>query len=573
MGLQGQLQVMPFVDILQIVAFSQKTGYLHLDSPMGRSHVVFRNGMVVCACSWSTLEYVRRISAGHYEDGQKDTVILALVETSLREMARLQGGSFRFELTEEIEAELKGMDISAFLLERGINAQHLLLELTRELDEDRRDTTARLESEFRAGAEAATDGEAAASLAEKATASASTVTAPAEQVPTGPLPPGVFDEPDPSRTQRVPVSAGSLADPLSTPLRHDGSTVVIVDDESVVCEALAEELEENGYKVFTATEPAKGASIAAQRLAEGEQVLVVGDFKMPTTTGKSFYGGFELARRLNTIEPPVPLLLMVEELPDKVRRRALDLGIRKVAFKPALSKLDQGQYKTDLRSFGQVIVRSLAELAAHRAPPSDAETDGQGSDSGDHYRMESADDSPILEFLAAMTEQLIDPRRSVDISRMVLQVAEKFFERGVLFLVKNDRASGLSGFGLAESERENVALAQRLSASTETRGPFQAVVTRRKTQHLKAELELLESDIFSKIARGNTTQAALVPMLNNAEVLLILYGDNAATGQPLAPLAGLDVFMGQAGMALENVYLQGKLRSFDAKLPVGQAKD
>ena len=62
-------------------------------------------------------------------------------------------------------------------------------------------------------------------------------------------------------------------------------------------------------------------------------------------------------------------------------------------------------------------------------------------------------------------------------------------------------------------------------------------------------------------------------MLNNAEVLLILYGDNAATGQPLVPLTGLDVFMGQAGMALENVYLQGKLRSLDAKLSVGQAKD
>src|SRR3972149_2989528 len=92
--------------------------------------------------------YVRRIAAGHYQQDQKDTVILALVETSLREMARLKEGSFRFELSEQIEAELEGVDISAFLLEQGINAQHLLLALTRELDEDRRDTTARLESAF-----------------------------------------------------------------------------------------------------------------------------------------------------------------------------------------------------------------------------------------------------------------------------------------------------------------------------------------------------------------------------------------------------------------------------------------
>jgi CheY-like chemotaxis protein len=554
---------MPFVDILQIVAFSQKTGYLHLDSPMGRGHVVFRNGMVVCACSWSTLDYVRRISAGHYEEGQKDTVILALVETSLREMARLQEGSFRFELTEEIEAELEGTDISAFLLERGINAQHLLLELTRELDEDRREMTARLESEFRTApeADAVETGRAVAEKRE------------AERAPAGPLPPGVLDEPDPSRTQRVPVSPGSLTDPLSSPLRHDGSTVIVVDDESVVCEVLAEELADNGYKVFTATEPGKAASIATERLTEGEQVLVVGDFKMPTTTGKSFYGGFELARRLNGMDPSVPLLLMVEELSDKARRRALELGIRKVAFKPTLSKLDVGQYKTDLRSFAQVIIRSLAELAAHKAPPRDAEAGEPDSHSPSQTASELNDSSPVLEFLAAMTEQLIDPHRSVDISRMALQVAEKFFERGALFLVKNERASGLSGFGLARSERENVSLAQQLSVSTEMPGPFQAVMARRKTQHLKAKLELLEPDVFSKIGRGNTNQAALVPMLNNAEVLLILYGDNGITGQPLSALTGLEVFMGQAGMALENVYLQSKLRSLDAKLTVGQAKD
>lgn len=565
MGLQGQLQTMPFVDILQIVAFSQKTGYLHLDSSMGRGHVVFRNGRVVCACSWSTLDYVRRISAGHYEEGQKDTVILALVETSLREMARLREGSFRFELTEEIGAELEGMDISAFLLEQGINAQHLLLELTRELDEDRRETTAKLESEFRAATEVASEAE--------ASPSAQTQSPVVEELPRGPLPPGVLDDPDPSRTQAVPVSPGSLTDPLSTPLRHDGSSVVVVDDESIVGEVLAEELAEQGYKVFTATEPAKGANIAKERVAEGEQVLVVGDFKMPTTTGKSFFGGFELARRLNAIDPPVPLLLMTEELSDKARRRALELGIRKVAYKPALSKLDVGQYKTDLRQFGQVIVRSLAELAAHKAPPRAAEPPQEQGLPGSATSLASDDGSPILEFLAAMTEQLIDPSRSVDISRLVLQVAEKFFERAVLFLVKNERASGLSGFGLAQSERENVALAQQLAVSTELPGPFQAVMTRRKTQHLKAKLELLEPDIFAKVSRANTTQAALVPMLNNAEVLLILYGDNGITGQPLSPLTGLEVFMGQAGMALENVYLQGKLRSLDEKLSVSQAKD
>jgi CheY-like chemotaxis protein len=552
---------MPFVDILQLVAFSQKNGYLHVESSFGRGSVVFRDGKVVCAYAWSTLDYVRRIAAGQYEEGQKDTVIQELVETSLREMARLQEGNFHFQMAHTIEAELEGVDISAFLLEQGINAQHLLLELSRELDEDRRDMTAMLESGFRPGNDAAASAQ---ETPPASTAASPSADAPIVKTLAEPLPPGALDDPDPTRTQRVMLPESSLDDPLSTPLRHEGSTVVVVDDEPIVAEVVGEELEANGYQVFTATTPVKGASIAKERVAAGDQVLVVGDLKMPTTTGKSFFGGFELARRLQKLEEPVPVLLMVERLSDKARRRALDLGIRKVAFKPALSKLDVGQYKSDLRSFGHVILRELGELADHKTPKAQEEQRAAEA---------SQDRTPMLEYLASMTEQLIDPRRSVDISRMVLQVAERFFERGILFLLKNERASGLSGFGLAQSERENVSLAQQLAIEIEGAGPFQEVVTRRKTQRLETELDLMEPTLFSHIGRGRAAEGALVPMLNNAEVLLILYGDNALTGKTLVPLTGLEVFMGQAGMALENVFLQGKLRSLDSKLSVGEVKD
>jgi CheY-like chemotaxis protein len=558
MGLQGQLQEMPFVDILQLVAFSQKNGYLYIDGPFGLGSVVFRDGKVVCAYAWSTLDYVRRIAAGQYEEGQKDAVIQEVVETSLREMARLQDGNFHFQVAHKIAPELHGVDISTFLSSPGINAQGLLLELTRELDEDRRDTTAMLESGFQLETQAPVPAEAMPPAAEVHSSQVSGTT--------DPLPPGVLDEPglDPTRTQ-VMAPIGSLDDPLSSPIRHEGCTVVVVDDEPVVAEVVGEELQANGYQVFTATTPLQGANLVKERVAEGEEVLVVSDLKMPTTTGKSFFGGFEVARRVRKLEKPVPVLLMVERLSDKARRRAIELGVRKVAFKPALSKLDSGQYKSDLRLFGHAILRELAELAAHQSPP---ESQAQGGSNG-----EPVDGNQILEFLASMTEQLIDPRRSVDISRMVLQAAERFFERGVLFLLKNERASGLSGFGLAKSERDNVALAQKLSIGIESTAPVQDVVARRKTRTLDAELALLEPGLFSHIGRGRAAEAALVPMLNNAEVLLILYGDNGLTGKPLTSLTALEVFMGQAGMALENVFLQGKLRSLDAKLSVGEVKE
>ncbi len=57
-----------------------------------------------------------------------------------------------------------------------------------------------------------------------------------------------------------------------------------------------------------------------------------------------------------------------------------------------------------------------------------------------------------------------------------------------------------------------------------------------------------------------------MPMLNNNEVIAVLYGDNAETGKPLGKLRGLELFFNQAGMALENLSLHRKLRFFESML-------
>ena len=58
-----------------------------------------------------------------------------------------------------------------------------------------------------------------------------------------------------------------------------------------------------------------------------------------------------------------------------------------------------------------------------------------------------------------------------------------------------------------------------------------------------------------------------MPMLYNRATLLLLYGDNGVSGRALddleglGGLGGLELFMAQAGMALENKLLQRKLSS------------
>jgi hypothetical protein len=76
--------------------------------------------------------------------------------------------------------------------------------------------------------------------------------------------------------------------------------------------------------------------------------------------------------------------------------------------------------------------------------------------------------------------------------------------------------------------------------------------------------------MFTVIGRGRATEAVLIPLLYNRATLLLLYGDNAPSGQALGDLGGLELFIAQAGMALENKLLQRKLSGEDSD-PVGDS--
>jgi hypothetical protein len=48
-ALQGNLEDLPLLDIIQIVSFSKKTGYLSIEMEGGDGAIVFREGLVVAA--------------------------------------------------------------------------------------------------------------------------------------------------------------------------------------------------------------------------------------------------------------------------------------------------------------------------------------------------------------------------------------------------------------------------------------------------------------------------------------------------------------------------------------------
>ena len=540
MALKGQLEDLPLLDMLQIIAFSKKSGYLRVQGPPGRGAIVLDEGRILFACSWSTMDGLRAMSREPHGISQQH--IRDHIEASIRELGGLREGSFNFELTDEITDELGGVTITPFVLSGGLDPQELLLNLAVEIDSERKETTSLLQLAFQGG-------ELPPEEAEQEPEEVSTVpplaggVLVADESATGPSPPEV----DPGAER--PHSP-------SLPPRPESFTVILVDDEEPVTDVVGEELERTGYRVFAASTPAEGARLASARLAVGDEVLVAVDLKMPTSSGRSFYGGFELIRRLRQIDPSFSTVLMVESLSEKARVRAKEIGIRRLVYKPTLTKPDPDLYRADLHEFALTLHEQLMKLAGDRAQS--ATRKGKPSHDPSVVR-ESVD------FLAAMTKQLVEPQGSTDISKLVLQVAEHFLERGVLFVVKGDRARGLAAFGVGANEADSASIVQRVALEIAESKPISEVVRTSGSVKLTDSLDGLEP-LLESIGRGRAREAILIPLLYNRATLLMLYGDTALTGQPIGDLGGLELFMAQAGMALENKLLQRKLSSAEPQL-------
>lgn len=601
MSLTGNLEDLPLLDIIQIVSFSKKTGHLsiHVDERVGA--IVFQSGLVVCAFTWDTPELDAR--AELLPATTHAQLVRTRIEIALEQLIRLREGQFGFSLAESVPATVVGRPIARETLRAGINAQELLLNLARGIDEDRRDSSEAIERSFadpaltyedEGGAEPAPEAEATvsepdalsehelgmtSSPADDEPATISTLLAadasgaalaPGRTAPVRALteedlaragarpehPDGAADDADMPSPDSGPVPATEAAEPL--PRR-----ILLVDDEDDVRQMLALRFAEAGYNVEEASSPEEAVKMATRLSRAGAEFLLVTDLGMPASGGASFQGGFEVVKRLWKMNLQPPVLMMSETLNATVRARARQMNISNLVFKPGLSRLDGAQFESDVGAFADRLVaqvlprlgrasvrrRSERRVDASVEPPTSAEPD------------------ELARQIRLLQQRLEDLRRSGDAARiavLVMKVAREFFERALLLLVKNEELRGLGGFGPAPRGAHLNLLAREIAIPLDEPSVFLDVVSTRRPYAGPPPEGRWSGYLLGRIGRFRTTGFTLIPLLTHRQTTAVLFGDNPETGLPFRRMEALEVFVDQAGMALENVFLQRKIQALQA---------
>lgn len=168
MGLVGRVEDLALPDIFQILSLSKKTGKLTLTRREGTGVIVFKSGQIIYAASDSVRDTLGNIlvcqklitestlmaalEAQHRSpDGKRLGTILVemgyLTKETLEKVIRQQmekviyefltwkSGFFKFELMDVPDGDEVEVDAKDFLLKAGLNAEYLVLEGLRKLDE------------------------------------------------------------------------------------------------------------------------------------------------------------------------------------------------------------------------------------------------------------------------------------------------------------------------------------------------------------------------------------------------------------------------------------------------------
>jgi CheY-like chemotaxis protein len=367
----------------------------------------------------------------------------------------------------------------------------------------------------------------------------------------------------PPAAEVVPVPAAA---PDAAAPEQEIKALLLVDDEEDVRRILAQSFTQGGYQVVEAEDPDAAVKKASRLSKAGISFVLVADLGMPTSGGSSFQGGFEVVKRLVKMKLDPPILMMTESLSQAVRARAKQMGITSFVFKPSLSKLDPEQHKTELRAFAEKLLSELlpaltrrSERKSPRAAPAGKPKPAAAAEGA------AGGGSRDLRALQSYLAELTGSPDASRISALVMKVAREFYERALLFLIRNEEVRGLGGFGAAGSG-ENVNLVSRqLLIPLKEPSVFLDVVSSGRPWHGALPDAKWSQYLMGRIGRFRSEQVSLVPLVAHRDTIAIVFGDNPETGRAPERLESFELFMHQAGIAMENAMLQRKLKAVQEK--------
>ena len=591
MSLLGRLEDLSLTDIIQIVFLSRRTGVLEIIDSEGRHTVLFRGGLIVNASSpdhpdlvaWlvatkavppSAVAALRDLEQKDIDPGSAVIEMNLMTEADLANSIRSRvvsvvtpllvsrEGEFNFILSDSMNKLDIEYDADAVFKEGGLLPQKIIgaaegekIKPLKGLEESLKAGKALLRSsapttEMPAPLDLGLGG-GAATAANVVKFPESAAAPPADPLETLDLsaipdeePPTSFsDRDDTMRGGKFRVSGGLFE--VESP-EASFRNVLIFEPDPLVRVAVKRAFGKFPVKIFQSG-VLDDVRSSMNDLIRANRFFVT---FLENSGDDSTIRLMQLIKRRNARLPVV----IIDPEPDLRRRHdLLKMGADLYLTKPSPQRLQPGFVEEELALFADELL-----LFAQRAFEQwDTLSGNLGTDAGKKFYETAEKESVERSFtlVKQLINELSNPNDLKAVAATILRSSAEYLDRGVLFVVGDRTFAGLGGFGQTGGGEAMEDRAKKIQLPRNLPSVLARVADSGEAHRGKMKKTAVNVDLIDRLGGLLPTEVVALPIMHSGRTVGILYGDNAGHRVPIEGIAGLEIFLTQAGYAFGNAVI------------------
>lgn len=556
MSLVGNLEDLGLGEILQIVSLSRKSGVLQLNSLDRDGRVIFHDGQVIRASASTFPENIGDlvIRAGlvdfgtlkkalviqhERDDGRRigdilvsnfgvdreaiETVVREQVEKIVYSFFSWDEGAFSFELGDPGELASTTLNPLQFMLDSGLNPQWLAMEGSRILDEKRH-----------RGEDVDERGESLIDI----------------------------DQMLAEVKGEVPVKSSAEGPDATALTTKPPRNFIVVDDDPGTAEKIASLLQERKSPVHVFTNYNSFLESVAQ--ADPATTTLVIDLIMPRRDGRGVLGGLELLEEVRAQYPDFQVLVMSDHPNREAEQSVRNFGVPTLFPKPKKDDVLTERGRAGLIALVDAII-ALSEDSSEEPEQADglynigAELLREMGEVATGTPEQSSQQSPGLHLLRGMLQELNNPSLGGGIILLILRFASELMNRAVILLVKEEEIVGLGQFGIELNGDSADVRVRNVKLPREEDHLFEDALQSFSPYRSTAKKSEWNDYFFEQLGGQRPGEVFVGPLVSEGRVVAVLYGDNLPDEKPIGDTEALEIFLSQAGLAMEKALLERRM--------------
>lgn len=171
----------------------------------------------------------------------------------------------------------------------------------------------------------------------------------------------------------------------------------------------------------------------------------------------------------------------------------------------------------------------------------------------------AGEDRKTLSSLKAMVTELRFPSATSEITLLILRYASDVISRGIIFMVKKNEIVGLGQFSIETKGESPDQKVRNIRIPLNEPSVFTMVLETRQTYKGALEENKWNDYLINEIGGAAPLEVLVIPLISEGKVIALLYGDNLPEMKPIDDIEGLEIFINQAGLAMEKALLERKI--------------